>query len=112
MNPSIVGKWAFIIGLVIALLASFITGYATVILSILFILGLIVGFLNITEKEIIKFLVGVITLLLLGVASIQVLSFLQVIGQYINSVLGNFISFVSAAGLVVAIKAIIETSKP
>jgi len=106
-----IGKWAFIIGLILAAIAAFIQGYTTIILLILFILGLVVGFLNIHEKNVIKFLVAVITLLTLGIASINALDILDIINIYLKSILGNFIAFVSTAGLVVAIKAIVETSK-
>lgn len=66
-----VGKWAFIVGLIIAVLASFITGYAAIILLALFILGLVVGFLNVSNKDHVKFLVAAISLLVLGVGSIS-----------------------------------------
>jgi uncharacterized membrane protein YfhO len=105
------GKWAFIIGLIIAVIASFISGYAAIILLVLFILGLIVGFLNVSEKNNIKFLVAAISLLVLGVGSISALSILAVVSTYLNAILGNFIAFVSAAALVVAIKSILETGK-
>ena len=106
-----IGKWAFIIGLILAAIAAFVQGYAAIILLILFILGLIVGFLNIHEKNVMKFLIAVITLLTLGIASINALDILDIINVYLKSILGNFIAFVSAAGLVVSIKAIVETSK-
>ncbi len=111
MSNELIGKWAFIIGLVIAVIAGFITGYTEIILLVLFILGLIVGFMNIRDKDLIKFLVAAIALLALGVSSISVLAVLAVVSTYLNAILGNFISFVSAAALVVAIKAILETSK-
>jgi len=105
------GKWAFIIGLIIAAVAAFIPGYTGIILLILFILGLVIGFINIHEKNVMKFLVAIVTLLVLGVASINALDVLQIVNVYLKLILGNFIAFVSAAGLVVAIKAIVETSK-
>jgi len=110
MNQAI-GKWAFLIGLIIAVIAAFIPGYAGTILLILFILGLIVGFMNIAEKQVVKFLVAAIALLALGVASINALSVLAIVSTYLDSILSNFIAFVSAAALVVAIKSIIETAK-
>ncbi len=111
MNIKFVGKWAFLIGLVIAVLASFLTGYATTIALTLFILGLVVGFLNISEKDSNKFLVANIALLTGGIASITAISIIGVVSSYLNTILGSFVAFVSAAALVVAIKAIFETSK-
>ncbi len=111
MSNELIGKWAFIIGLIIAVIAGFITGYTEVILLALFILGLIVGFMNIKDKDLMKFLLATVALLVLGVSSINALSMLGVVSDYLDSILGNFISFVSAAALVVSIKAVLETSK-
>lgn len=111
MSNELLGKWAFLIGLIIAVIAGFISGYTEAILLILFILGLVVGFLNIKDKDLLKFLVAAIALLALGVSSISALSILSIVSTYVNLILGNFIAFVSAAALVVSIKAILETSK-
>ncbi|MFH1503462.1 MAG: hypothetical protein ABIE36_02290 [Candidatus Diapherotrites archaeon] len=111
MVNGLIGKWAFVIGLIIALIAGFITGYATTVALVLFLLGLIVGFLNITEKESTKFLIASIALLTGGIASLTALSMLGVSVGYVTAILGNFVAFVSAAALVVAIKAIFETGK-
>ena len=110
MVNELIGKWAFIIGLIVAVITGIVTSIPYTIL-ILFVLGLVVGFLNITDKDIVKFLVASIALLVLGVASINALSVLAIISDYLNAILGNFIAFVSAATLVVAIKAVLEVSK-
>ena len=112
MELDLIGKWAFVVGIIIAILAAFITtvGISTVLL-ILFILGLIVGALNIDKKNTTEFLVSVIVLILAGsLGSLAVGQLTTVIG-YIQTILGNFTVFVAAAALVVALKAIIVTSK-
>jgi len=111
MNSKFVGKWAFVVGLVIAVIASFLTGYETTVALVLFVLGLVVGFLNISEKESHHFLIALIALLTGGVASLNAISMFGIVSTYLTAVLGSFIAFVSAAALVVAIKAIFETSK-
>ena len=112
-NLDVLGKWAFLIGLVIAVIAAFIGTAisASTIALILFILGLIVGFLNIAEKQLTKFLLATIALLLLGIGSISALSIIGTVSGYLNSILANIIAFVSAAALVVALKSIYETGK-
>jgi len=112
MELDLIGKWAFIIGLVIAILAAFITAVSTTtVLLILFILGLIVGFLNIDKKNTTEFLVSVIALLAVGsLGALAVGQIAQAVG-YLEVILSNFIVFVAAAALVVSIKAIIVTSK-
>ena len=83
MEKEFVGKWAFLIGLIIAVIAGFMTGYATTLALVLFVLGLIVGFLNVTEKESSKFLIAAIALLTGGIASLTAISMLGVTINYI-----------------------------
>ncbi|MBA3047265.1 hypothetical protein KKC83_04560 [Patescibacteria group bacterium] len=105
-NLTTIGRWALIGGIAFAVLA----GFAAIpyLLVILFVLGLIVGFLNVKEKESIPFLVAVITLLLIGVGGLQ----LGKLTLAVASILENFIAFIAAAGLVVAIKQVIVVAKP
>jgi len=113
MELDLIGKWAFIIGLVIAILAAFVTAIsATTVLLILFILGLIVGFLNIDKKNTTEFLVSVIALLFVGstLSALAIGNLVATVG-YLETIVGNFTAFVAAAALVVSIKAIIVTSK-
>ncbi|MBU0958415.1 MAG: hypothetical protein KKB31_00575 [Nanoarchaeota archaeon] len=111
MENKLIGKWAFLGGLIIAVIAGFMTEYVTTIAFVLFVLGLIVGFLNVSEKESTKFLIAAIALLTGGIASLTALSMLGVSADYIITVLANFVAFISAAALVVAIKAIFETGR-
>jgi len=101
-----IGHWALIIGIILAVLAGFTAIPALPV--ILFVLGLIVGFLNIKEKESTPFLVAVIALLLIGVAGLQ----LGKLTPVVVSILNNFIAFVAAAGLVVALKQVLAIVKP
>ena len=108
MKPALttIGHWALIVGILVAVLAGFTKIPA--LPTILFILGLIVGFLNIREKENTPFLVAVIALLLIGVAGLQ----LGELTPIVVSILNNFIAFVAAAGLVAALKQVIAMVGP
>lgn len=109
MKPNLVtiGGWALIIGIILAVLAGF-TDVIPALPVVLFLLGLVVGFLNITKKETTPFLIGVIALLIIGVAGLQ----LGKLTPLVVSILNNFIVFVGAVGLVVALKQIITVVKP
>lgn len=112
MNLRDIGKWCFVVGILIALIAAFTADYIEpkTVLVVLLILGLIVGLLNITAQKMVEFLVGVIALVTLGLGSIQAISVLGITtSSYINAMLSNFIAFVGAAGVVVAIKAVLTT---
>lgn len=101
------GKWAFIAGLVLAILSGFlvIPGLSLV----LFLLGITVGFMNINKKDITPYLVAIIALIVVS-SSIMLMDepYLATMGLgMIKSVLANFTAFVSASGLVIAIRSIL-----
>lgn len=110
-NLALVGRWVFIIGLLVAIIAAFTDLYTNQIILALFILGLIVGLLNISERDSTTFLIAIIGL---GVSAGSVVAISLIngqISQYINGILGNLISFISAAALVVSLKLVYQTSK-
>lgn len=112
MELDLIGKWAFIVGLVVAVLAGFITTVAaSTILLILFVLGLIVGFLNIDKKNTTEFLVAVIALLAVGSLGALSVGQLATTVGYLQAILNNFTVFVAASALVVSIKAVVAASK-
>jgi len=84
----------------------FITTHASLMVSILFILGLVVGYLNVSETESTAFLIATITLIVGSAAFNQILR-----NAYLTTILGNFIAFVTAAAFVVSIKVVLETSE-
>lgn len=108
------GHYAFIAGIVVAILAGIFGGAMNVAYTavILVLLGLLVGILNVTRKEVVPFLVAAIALMTVGTAGLSsmtsllgaVLSF--DLGEYIAAILTNFVAFVAPAALVVAIKAV------
>lgn len=104
-----IGHWSFILGVVIAIVTGLLgTAYADTVALFLVVLGIIIGFLNITEKEVYNFLVAAIALLLTGAAG---LSTLPVVGQYIGPILTNISTFVAPAAVIVALKAVYSLGK-
>ena len=101
-----VGRWAFIAGLVIAILLAFM-GLGAQILVILAVLGLIVGFLNVSGSESHEFLIASIAL----IASAGAVQSLPLVGGTVTTVMGNLVIFISPAMLVVAIKSLLGTVK-
>lgn len=95
-----IGRWALLLGIILSVLPVFVSIKSLSI--ILYILGLIVGFLHITDKESTSFLVALIALIIIGVATVQ----LGGLTYIMASILNNFIGFLSAAGLIVALKQI------
>lgn len=106
MNLTTIGRWAFLLGLIISFIAGF-GGEIPALMTVLFALGLIVGFLNISERESTHFLVAVIALLVIGLAGLQFGKFTLIIA----AILQNIIAFVAAAGLIVAVKQTLAIAK-
>ncbi|MBU2496487.1 MAG: hypothetical protein KJ767_00310 [Nanoarchaeota archaeon] len=63
---SSLGSWAFLIGLVIAVIVGFFGSVGTTMGWVLVILGLIVGLLNIAEKEVQSYLLAGTVLVILA----------------------------------------------
>jgi hypothetical protein len=107
---STVGFWAFIVGLIVAVVAGILLPQNTIIIIVLVILGLIIGFLNITASEIMLFLVATIALVVVG----NVFAPLTTLG--IGAILGNILAYVATlmapAAIVGAIKALWAVGKP
>jgi hypothetical protein len=111
-----VGFWAFILGLVIALVFGILAalgiamGAMPAIIVILIILGLVVGFLNITAKEILLFLVATIALIVVGgvFAPLNVFA----IGAMLDSILALVATLMAPAAVVAAIKALWAVGMP
>lgn len=100
-------KWLFILGILVSLLLALFEFQLSSF--VLIALGLLVGFLNINEKQSERFLVASIALLVVGTASFSVilLNGTEFAGT-VQMVLNNFVSFVGAAAFVVALKTVVS----
>lgn len=105
-----IGGWSFIIGLAIALIVGFLGEASGIIVTVLVILGLIVGFLNVTDKEVHGFLVASIALLLAGGTG-NLMSSVPIVGSFLSQILTNFAIFVAPAAIVVAVKELIGLAR-
>lgn len=104
-----VGKWSFLAGLVLAIVAGFFN--IPFALTILAIIGLIVGFINVAQKKSQEYLVAVIALLIIGTATIQAFSVLGTLYGIYTSILTNVIAFVASSGIIVAIKEVLLVNR-
>jgi len=109
------GKWAFLIGIILSIASAFTTKQiapATMTLF-LFIAGLLVGFLNVTRKNSMSFLMGVLVLVMIGIGGISALANISWLGIYarLASMFGSFLTFVGSAGLIIAIRVVLDTTE-
>lgn len=106
MKTGKMGQWAFMLGIVVAIVGAFAgVAYADAVTYLLVILGVVVGLLNITEKEVSSFLLAVVALLLVGSAGLE--NILPAVGL----VLANIATFVAPAAVIVALKAVWQMGK-
>jgi hypothetical protein len=97
-----IGTWAFLIGVLIAVVAGLISSLpATQVAWVLVILGLVVGFLNIRAREAQEFLVACIAILV-----VAGMGGLPPLGRTLGTILTNMIAFVAPAALLVSLRAI------
>ncbi len=107
---AIIGFWAFILGLVIAVIAGLIQPQTPVMFIILIILGIIIGLLNITGKEIMLFLIATIAIIIMG----NVFIYFNVldIGKILSGIMTYLAVLMSPAAIIAAIKALWSVGKP
>tara|TARA_Y100000294_G_C8531441_1_gene327117 strand:+ start:1069 stop:1428 length:360 start_codon:yes stop_codon:yes gene_type:complete len=107
-----IGHYSFIGGVIIAIvlgLASDAIGANAVwLVSLLVLLGLVVGYLNVTGKETKEFLLVATVLVIVSSMAPGALERLTIgqVGVYLQNVLGQIMAFVVPATLVVALKEI------
>lgn len=99
------GTWSFIVGILIAMAAGFLDLNAMIV-SVLIVLGLIVGFLNVTGEETTPFLLATVSLVIVAAVGQGTLGQVDVVGPTLQRVLITFITFIIPATIVVACKAI------
>ena len=105
MKLDVFGKWAFVIGLVIAVLAGLFyqPDWAIWVLAIL---GVIVGLLNVTGEDTRAFLLAAIALTLSATA----LNTIPFVGTSFTVIMSFVVAFVAGATLVVAFKELFVTA--
>ena len=114
-----IGNYSFIIGVILALILglipSSVLGTAQAWLaSLLVVLGLAVGLLNVTGKETKEFLLVAVVLVItagVGTGAGAVLSGTILIGGYLSGVFVQLLAFIVPATVVVALKDILALAQ-
>lgn len=106
----LIGFWCFILGLVAAVVCGIFLPKNEIIIIILVIFGIIIGFLNITAKEIMLFLLATIALIVAGnvFAPLTMLG----VGTFLGNMLGYVATLMAPAAVIAAIKALWAVGKP
>jgi len=111
------GEYAFLACIVIAVAAGIVSSVAVFntawVALVLVILGVVVGFTTITEKEITPFLLAAVALTVASSGGwfLIINEAVAKLGTLINSILFNIASFVAPAAIILATKMIYELAR-
>ncbi len=105
-KDNLMGAWAFLIGVILAIVFAFFEGGTTIAL-ILFIIGIIVGLLNIGSKEVNTFLLASVILVIVSNFGATALT----ISSYVEDILSNLLAIFVPATIVVALRAVFSIAK-
>lgn len=104
------GFIAFLLGLVIAILAGLLAPANSIIILVLVFLGVLIGSLNITTREILPLLLATIALVVVGdvFSPIKMLG----IGNTLDNMLRLLATLMAPAAVIAAIKALVAIGFP
>ncbi|MBI2128791.1 hypothetical protein HYU07_00985 [Candidatus Woesearchaeota archaeon] len=105
------GIASFLVGAVIAIVMGAFNlpaEYAAIEVIIIAILGLVVGLLNITDKEKMLYLVATITMIAIFSSFNSVLEKVPVFNDALSKMLQNLTVFIASGGFIVALKSFLD----
>lgn len=101
------GSWSFLVGIILAVVLGLgfgVEAYGATLVWIVFLLGLVVGLLNITDNEVSAFLTSGTILVLVSFLGVQVGVF-ESLAPIIANVLRGILTLFVPATIIVALKA-------
>ncbi len=113
-STSLLGSWSFLVGVILAVILGigFGTQYKSQMLWAIFLLGIVIGLLNISSKEVSAFLTSGTVLVLVSYLGTQVGDFEVVQGTHmISNILSGVLTLFVPATIIVALKAVFVLAK-
>ncbi|MBI2004453.1 hypothetical protein HYS72_03250 [Candidatus Pacearchaeota archaeon] len=103
----VVGKWAFLIGVILAVVLGLFDPVLGNWAIVLVIIGLIVGLLNVTDKEVAPFLMSGAVLIIASALGGSLMSDMPYVGAVLDALLAVFVP----ATVIVAIKNVFSLAR-
>ena len=100
------GSWAFLLGVILAVLFGLLP-HAPWVTWVLVLLGLIIGLLNITDKEVTPFLMAGVVLVITSSLGGEVFGTVAILGNILTNMLTLFVP----ATIIVALKSVFSLAK-
>lgn len=114
-KENLIGAWSFFVGVVLAVIIGiFQAGTGTEvnwIYAVLAILGIFIGLMNIGDKDVDKFLLAAIALVIASYMGQSALKVASSVGLIMGTILLALLVMIIPATIIVAIKAVFSTSK-
>jgi hypothetical protein len=102
-----IGAWAFVIGVILATIFGVLGGLTYGLAIVLVLIGLVVGLLNITDKEIKPFLMAGTVLVIVSSLGRDVLGIVSILGNVLDAMLVLFVP----ATVIVALKSVFSLAR-
>ena len=111
-NKNMIGAWAFLIGVILAVILGVFQSYMSmravaILYPMIVVLGLIVGFLNIANKDSVTFLFASLSLVIVSAFGQSVLGYVP----YVNTTLASLLTMFVPATIIVALRTVFEIAK-
>lgn len=118
-KENFVSAWAFLIGIVLALVGGMLSALFgslnPFLLGLLLVLGLVIGFIGVSPNDINKFMTSSVSLVIVsfaGSAGVRNIEFLNwEIGNIVSSTLGALLVLLVPATIVVAVRSLFSISQ-
>jgi len=104
---NLIGSWSFLVGLILAIVLGlgFLSGYQATLVWAVFLLGVVVGLLNVAAGEVSAFLTGGTILVLVSFLGVQVGVF-ETVAPVISNILKGILTLFVPATIIVALKSV------
>ena len=105
-KKNVLGAWAFLIGVILAVLFGFVQPFNGMVL-ILALIGIIIGLFNIAEEEVQPFLFGGVSLVIVSALSGNIFSGVAFLARSLTNILAIFVP----ATVIVAHKSVFKMAR-
>jgi len=112
LNTNLIGSWSFLIGLVLAVIlgVGYSGSYYSTMLWLVFVIGVIVGLVNITVGEVSAFLTSGTVLVLVSYLAVQAGVF-HGVAPMIVGILNSILTLFVPATIIVALRSVFSLAK-
>ncbi|MDO8655628.1 MAG: hypothetical protein Q7K45_00170 [Nanoarchaeota archaeon] len=112
-RSALLGSWSFLIGLILAVIMGLGYGgvYADTLVWVIFLLGVVVGLLNITHDEANAFLMSGTVLVLVSYAGASAIADVSLVSYSMSNLLRGILTMFVPATMIVALKSVFQLAR-